>query len=59
MWEYVIIALRRIFGPQRVEVTVEWTKLHNRELNNLRFLTLVFRVMRSRRGWAEVVERIG
>jgi len=27
--------LRRIFGPQRDEVTGEWRKLHNEELNNL------------------------
>jgi len=27
--------LRRIFGPKRVEVTQEWRKLHNEELNDL------------------------
>jgi hypothetical protein len=27
--------LWRIFGPERDEVTVEWRKLHNEELNNL------------------------
>ena len=27
--------LRRIFGPSRDEVTAEWRKLHNEELNNL------------------------
>jgi len=27
--------LRRIFGPNRDEVTREWIKLHNEELNNL------------------------
>jgi len=26
--------LRRIFGPNRDEVTGEWRKLHNKELNN-------------------------
>jgi hypothetical protein len=25
--------LRRIFGPKREEVTGEWRKLHNEELN--------------------------
>jgi hypothetical protein len=30
--------LRRIFGPKRDEVTKEWRKLHNEELNGL-FLT--------------------
>ena len=27
--------LRRIFGPKRDEVTEEWRKLHNEELNDL------------------------
>jgi len=27
--------LRRIFGPKRNEVTGEWRKLHNEELNDL------------------------
>jgi hypothetical protein len=27
--------LRRIFGPNRVEVTGGWRKLHNEELHNL------------------------
>ena len=27
--------LRRIFGPKRDEVTREWRKLHNKELNYL------------------------
>jgi hypothetical protein len=26
---------RRIFGPKRNEVTGEWRKLHNEELNDL------------------------
>ena len=26
--------LRRIFGPKRDEVTGEWRKLHNEELND-------------------------
>ena len=28
----------RIFGPKRDKVTVEWKKLHNEELNDLRVL---------------------
>jgi hypothetical protein len=28
-------ALRRIFGPKKDEVTGEWRKLHNDELNDL------------------------
>jgi hypothetical protein len=27
--------LRRVFGPKRDEVTREWRKLHNEELNDL------------------------
>jgi len=27
--------LRRVFGPKRDEVTGEWRKLHNEEINNL------------------------
>jgi hypothetical protein len=27
--------LRRIFGPKRDEVTVEWRKLHNEELSDM------------------------
>jgi hypothetical protein len=27
--------LRRIFGPKRDEVTGEWRKLHNEELNDV------------------------
>jgi hypothetical protein len=27
--------LRRIFGPKRDEVTGDWKKLHNEDLNNL------------------------
>jgi hypothetical protein len=27
--------LRRIFGPKRDEVTREWRKLHNEQLNDL------------------------
>jgi len=29
--------LKRIFGPKRDEVTGEWKKLHNKELNDLLF----------------------
>ena len=29
--------LRRVFGPKRDEVTREWMKLHNEELNDLYF----------------------
>jgi len=29
------MVLWRIFGPKRDEITWEWRKLHNEELNNL------------------------
>jgi hypothetical protein len=41
--------LRRIFGPKRDEVTGEWRKLHNEELNGLSSLTNIVRVIKSRR----------
>ena len=31
------MALRRMFGPKRGEVTGEWRKLHNEELNDVLF----------------------
>jgi hypothetical protein len=39
--------LRRIFGPKRDEVTVDWRKLHNEQLHNLYFLPSIIRVMKS------------
>jgi hypothetical protein len=41
--------LRRIFGPKRDEVTGEWRKLHNEELNGLYLLPNIVRVIKSRR----------
>jgi len=41
--------LRRVFGPKRDEVTWEWRKLHNEELNNLYSSPNIFRVIKSRR----------
>jgi len=41
--------LRRIFGPKRDEVTGEWRKLHNEELNNLYSSPNIVQVMKSRR----------
>jgi len=41
--------LRRIFGPKRDEVTGEWRKLHNEELNNLYSSPNIVRVIKSRR----------
>ena len=36
--------LRRVFGPKRDEVTGEWRKLHNEELNSLYSLPSIVRV---------------
>jgi hypothetical protein len=40
--------LRRVFGPKRDEVTAEWRKLHNEELNDLYSLPNIVRVVKSR-----------
>jgi len=34
--------LRRILGPKRDEVTWEWSKLHNEELNDLYSFLILF-----------------
>jgi hypothetical protein len=41
--------LRRVFGPKRAEVTGEWRKLRNEELNDLYSLPNIVRVVKSRR----------
>jgi hypothetical protein len=52
--------LRRVFGPKRDEVTGEWRKLHNEELNDLYSLPNTVRVVKSRRmRWAGHVARMG
>ena len=52
--------LRRIFGPKRDEVTREWRKLHNEELNDLYCLPNIVRVITSRRmRWEGHVARMG
>jgi hypothetical protein len=44
-----VTALRRIFGPKGDEVTEEWRKLHNEELNELSSSPSVVRVINSRK----------
>jgi hypothetical protein len=52
--------LRRIFGPNRVEVTGDWIKLHNEELHNLYSSPHIIRMIKLRRmRWAEHVARVG
>jgi hypothetical protein len=52
--------LRRVFGRKRDEVTGEWRKLHNEELNDPYSLPNIVRVVKSRRmRWAGHVARMG
>jgi hypothetical protein len=43
------MVLRRIFGPRRDEVTVEWRRLHNEELNDLYSSP---KIEKNEMGWA-------
>ena len=44
---FVNRVLRRLFGPKRDEVTGEWRKLHNEELNDLYSSPNIVRVIKS------------
>jgi len=52
-------ALRRIFGLKRDEVTGEWRKLHNEEINDLYCSPNIVRVIKWRMGWAGHVACMG
>jgi hypothetical protein len=54
------MVLRRIFGPRRDEVTVDWRRLHNEELNDLYSSPNIVRVTKSRSmRWAGHVACMG
>jgi len=54
------MVLRRTVGPRRDEVTGEWRRLHNEELNDLYSSPNNVRVIKSRRmRWAGHVVRMG
>jgi hypothetical protein len=54
------MVLGRIFGPSRDELTGEWGRLHNEELNDLYSSTNFVRVRKSRRmRWAGHVACMG
>jgi hypothetical protein len=52
--------LRRLFAPKKDEVTGEWRKFRNQELNDLYSLVNIVWVIKSRRTrWAGHVTRMG
>jgi len=49
------MVLRRIFGTRRDEVTEEWRRLHNEELNDLKSsakFVRVIKIEKNEMGWA-------
>jgi len=57
MWVFENRVLMTIFGPKRVEVTGEWGKLHNGELNDLYCSPNFLRMTRTM-SWAGHVVRM-
>jgi hypothetical protein len=52
--------VRRIFGPKRDdEVSAEWRKLHNEELDNMYSSPNIIRQIKSRRRYVEHVTCMG
>jgi hypothetical protein len=52
--------LRRMYGPKGDEVTGEWRKLHNKELNDLYSSPIIFRLIKSRRmRWEGLIACMG
>ena len=60
LWVFENRVLRKVFGPKSDEVTGEWRKLHNEEMNDLYSLPNIVRVVKLRRmRWAGHVARMG
>jgi len=53
----MLMYIQLLFGPRRKEVTREWRKLRNEELNGLYFSPNIVRVIKAR--WAGHVARMG
>jgi hypothetical protein len=53
------LVLRRVFGLKRGEVTGEWRKLRNEELNDLNCSPNIVRVIKSRMRYGRYVARMG
>jgi hypothetical protein len=58
--EFENSVLRRIFGPERDEVTGGWRKLHNKELRDLYSSPSIITIIKPRRiRWGRHVARMG
>jgi len=53
------LAIEKIFGPKRDEVTGEWRKLRTEELHDLYSSPNIVGMIKSRMRWAGYVARIG
>ena len=51
--------LSRIFAPKRDDVTGEWRKLNNKELNDLYSSPNIIRAIKSSMRWLGQVARMG
>jgi hypothetical protein len=60
LWVSGIRVLRKVFGPKRDEVKVEWRRRHNEELYDLYcFPNLILVIKSSRMRWAGNVACMG